>query len=281
MSSRASRRELLKLNLINCGIHLKKENYFMRLIDLPVRYYRFYPGDAPLGETPKSIGIHLEETALLLVDVYHAAEKPETKDLVNSKWDQAWWEIINDRLAPLIRATRKLGLPVIYTTNSSPRIEIRRSAFGIRLEESLGFNPTVDFREPVVDPLEFDTGEPVQLCIPPQIAPQGGDYYIRKHTYSGFYETRLDSLLRNLGVKNLICAGFVADCCMLFTMGDAVFRGYSTLLVRDCTLSAELPGEVDAFSNTQRTILWIESILGPSTTSEDLMRAFSDAARLT
>ena len=253
----------------------------MRLIDLPVRYYRFYPGDAPLGETPKAMQINLEETALLLVDVYHAAEKPEAKDLVNSKWDQAWWVIVNERLTPLIQTSRELGLPVIYTSNSSPRIEIRRSAFGNRLQESLGFDPTLDFREASVDPLEFDAGEPVQLCIPPQIAPKAGDYYIRKHTYSGFYETRLDSLLRNLGVKNLICAGFVADCCMFFTLGDAVFRGYSTVLVRDCTLSAELPGEVDTFSNTNRTILWIESILCPSTTSEDLIRALTEPATLT
>ena len=253
----------------------------MQKIDIPVRYYRFFPGNAPLGTTAKSISIHLKETALILVDVYHAAEKPEARDLVNSKWDQAWWEIVNDKLAPLIQVARKLGVPVIYATNSSPRIEIRHSAFGTRLEESLGFNPTVDFRETGVDPLEYDAGEPVQLYIPSQIAPQVGDYYIRKHTYSGFFETRLDSLLRNLGVKNLICAGFVADCCMFFTLGDAVFRGYSTLLVRDCTLSAELPGEVDTFSNTQRTILWIESILSPSITSEELSRAFSDPRMFT
>jgi nicotinamidase-related amidase len=217
--------------------------------------------------------LNTEETALLLVDVYHAAEKPDAKDLVNTKWDQAWWAIVEDRLTPLVKAARRLGMPVVYTTNSSPRIEMRRSAFGQRLEESLGFDPTVDFRERTVDPLEFDAGEPVQLYIPPQIAPQPGDYYIRKHTYSGFFETRLDSLLRNLGVKNLVCAGFVADCCIFFTIGDAVFRGYSTVLVRDCTLAAELPHEVDAFAQTQRITLWIESILGPSTTAEEFLQA--------
>ena len=245
----------------------------MGLFELPVRYHRFYPGDAPLGAASKVMRLDPGETALLLVDVYHAAEKPEAKDLVNSKWDQAWWEIVNGRLAPLIQAARHVGLPVVYVTNSSPRVEIRRSAFGLRLEESLGFDPTIDFKERTVDPLEFDAGEAIQLCIPSQITPQPGDYYIRKHTYSGFFETRLDSLLRNLSVKNLVCAGFVADCCMFFTLGDAVFRGYSTVLVRDCTLAAELPHEVDTFAQTQRITLWIESIIGPSATSEDFIRA--------
>jgi nicotinamidase-related amidase len=246
------------------------------MIDLPVRYYRFYPGDAPLGSTTKGMRLNTEETALLLVDVYHAAEKPDAKDLVNTKWDQAWWAIVNDRLTPLVQAARRLGLPIVYATNSSPRIQMPSSAFGQRLKESLGFDPTLDFRERTVDPLEFDAGEPVQLYIPTQIAPQPGDYYIRKHTYSGFYETRLDSLLRNLGVKNLLCAGFVADCCMLFTIGDAVFRGYSTILVRDCTLAAELPHEVDTFTQTQRITLWIESILGPSTTAEEFLMAATE-----
>jgi nicotinamidase-related amidase len=245
----------------------------MHSIDLPVRYYRFYPGDAPLGTTHKVLSLDIAETALLLIDVYHAAESPTAKELVNSKWDAAWWQIVNERLVHVIRAGREIGLPVIYATNSSPRIEIRRSAFGMRLGESLGFDPVHDFREPTVDPIEFDLGETVQLFIPPEIAPQPNDYYIRKHTYSGFYETRLDSLLNNLGIKNILCAGFVADCCVLFTIADAVFRGYFPVLLRDCTLAAELPEEVDTFTQTKRITLWIESILGPTATAAEFLKA--------
>jgi len=247
----------------------------MKSMDLPVRYNRFYPGDAPLGSTFKTLPVAQSEMALLLVDVYHAAEKPQAKELVNTRWDQAWWRIVDEKLAPLIQAVRQASIPVIYVTNSSPRIEIKRSAFGFRLGESLGFDPTVDFQEKDVNPLEFDCGEPVQLVIPPQIAPQPGDYYIRKHTYSGFYETRLDSLLRNLGVRTLLCAGFVADCCVFFTLGDAVFRGYHTILLRDATLAAELPNEVDTFAQTQRITLWIESILGPTTTTPEFLAALA------
>ncbi|RPI87274.1 MAG: cysteine hydrolase [Chloroflexi bacterium] len=239
--------------------------------DLPIRYYRFFPGDKPLGFTDQSVALDSGETALLLVDVYHAAEKPEAKELVNPTWDSVWWEIVDSKLVPLIQVAREMKLPIIYVTNSSPRIEILRSPFGSRLTNSLGFDPTIDFREKTVDPIEFDAGNPVQLCIPPQIAPEPGDYFIRKHTYSGFYETRLDSLLRNLGVKTLLIAGFVADCCVLFTMADAVFRGYTSILVRDCTLAAEHPHEVNSLAQTQRTIIWIESFLGPSTTTQEIL----------
>ena len=127
----------------------------MPTFDLPVRYNRFYPGDAPLGATAKTVTLNTEETALLLIDLYHAAEKPEAKELVNTTWDAAWWRIINDNMAPLIACARQLGLPVVYTTNSSPRIGMGRSAFGIRLRESLGFDPEVDFREITTDPIGF------------------------------------------------------------------------------------------------------------------------------
>ena len=244
----------------------------MSTFDLPVRFFRGFPAEKPLGFTQQSMHLNVEETALLLVDVYHAAEKPEAKDLVNSAWDTAFWEIVDDRLVPMIRTAREMKLPVIYVNNSSPRIEILRSSFGTRLTESLGFDPTRDFKETTVDPIEFDAGESIQLYIPAQIAPQPQDYFIRKHTYSGFYETRLDSLLRNLGIKNLLVAGFAADVCVLFTIADAVFRGYQTILVRDCTLAAELPHEVHNFTQTERITLYMETFLGPSTTAAEVRR---------
>ena len=242
-------------------------------IELPVRYFRFFPGDAPLGETFKTIYLLPEETALLLIDTYHAAETSQGRNLVNARWDREFRKIVDQCMVPLIASARKINLPLIYVCNSSPRIEILRSAFGKRLGESLGFDPTVDFREPDVHPLEFDQGELIQLFIPPQIQPQPGDYFIRKHTYDGFFETRLDSLLRNLGIQNLIIVGFSEDVCVLFTLANAVFLGYQTILIRDGTLATELPEEVEGFKHTQRTTRWIESFLGTSSTSQEFIRA--------
>ena len=73
------------------------------------------------------------------------------------------------------------------------------------------------------------------------IAPQSDDYYIRKYVYSGFWDTRLDSLLRNLGIRTLVCAGFAADICLLGTMIDALYRNYRIVLLRDATQAVEIP----------------------------------------
>ena len=247
----------------------------MKPFDLPIRYHQLYPGEAPLGSSQQTISIDPASTAILLVDVYHAAETTEGKDLVNTLWDQAFRKIVNQSLVPLVACARAAGLPIIYVSNSSPRIEINNSPFGRRLNQSLGFDPTIDFREPDVNSLEFDQGDPIQLNIPPQIAPLTGDYFIRKHTYNGFFETRLDSLLRNLGIRNLLCAGFSEDVCVLITLASSVFLGYNTILVRDATLATELPDELAEFKHTQRTTLWIESFLAPSTTSEQFIAAIS------
>ena len=62
-----------------------------------------------------------------------------------------------------------------------------------------------------------------------------GDVHIAKYRMSGFQDTELDSVLRNLGLTTLLFAGVNADQCVLCTLQDANFRGYDCLLLRDCT----------------------------------------------
>jgi nicotinamidase-related amidase len=61
------------------------------------------------------------------------------------------------------------------------------------------------------------------------------DIQVAKYRMSGFQDTELDSILRNLGVTTLMFAGINADQCVLCTLQDANFRGYDCLLVEDCT----------------------------------------------
>jgi nicotinamidase-related amidase len=60
------------------------------------------------------------------------------------------------------------------------------------------------------------------------------DIHVAKYRMSGFQDTELDSILRNLGVATLMFAGVNADQCLLCTLQDANFRGYDCLLVADC-----------------------------------------------
>jgi len=59
-----------------------------------------------------------------------------------------------------------------------------------------------------------------------ELKPQPGDYIVYKTSYSGFFETELDSILRRLGVDELILTGVVTNICVLYTGADACMRGY-------------------------------------------------------
>lgn len=59
-----------------------------------------------------------------------------------------------------------------------------------------------------------------------ELKPQPRDYIIAKATYSAFFETELDSLLRRLGVDELILTGVLTNICVLYTGADAYMRGY-------------------------------------------------------
>ncbi|MEM7556630.1 MAG: isochorismatase family cysteine hydrolase [Cyanobacteria bacterium P01_A01_bin.84] len=61
------------------------------------------------------------------------------------------------------------------------------------------------------------------------------DIYIDKYRMSGFWDTPLDSILRNLGKTTIFFAGVNADQCVMCTLQDANFLGYDCILLKDCS----------------------------------------------
>ncbi len=68
-----------------------------------------------------------------------------------------------------------------------------------------------------------------------ELTPATGDIWVDKFRMSGFWDTPLDSILRNLSRTTLLFAGVNADQCVLCTLQDANFLGYDCILLRDCT----------------------------------------------
>ncbi|MDX2214727.1 MAG: cysteine hydrolase family protein [Oculatellaceae cyanobacterium bins.114] len=61
------------------------------------------------------------------------------------------------------------------------------------------------------------------------------DIRVDKYRMSGFWDTPLDSILRNIGKTTLLFGGVNADQCVMATLQDANFLGYDCILVKDCT----------------------------------------------
>lgn len=92
-----------------------------------------------------------------------------------------------------------------------------------------------------------------------ELSPKRRDYLVEKTTYSGFYNTELDDLLKKLDVNALIVTGIVTNICVMYTVYDAFLRGYRVIVSEDCV--AGLNEEDHKFALKQmRNILKAEII---------------------
>ena len=59
------------------------------------------------------------------------------------------------------------------------------------------------------------------------------DYVVPKRRYSGFFQTDLDILLKELGVKTVVMTGLHAHMCVRHTSADAYCLGYDVVAAKE------------------------------------------------
>jgi len=119
-------------------------------------------------------------------------------------------------LQRLVVAARKNEVPIIYSNDAhyAQDVEVTRKWGNHAIKGTVGAQ------------------------VIPELKPEDGkDYIVEKRTYSGFYETGLDPLLRSLyngeGVKTVILGGLHTHMCVRHTAADAFFRGYQIVIAKD------------------------------------------------
>jgi nicotinamidase-related amidase len=70
-----------------------------------------------------------------------------------------------------------------------------------------------------------------------RMRPTTHDYFVLKPKHSGFYDTTLETLLRDLKIRRVIVTGIAGNICVLFTANDAYMRGMQIVTPRDCCVS--------------------------------------------
>lgn len=116
-------------------------------------------------------------------------------------------------LRRLLRAARAGGVPVIYCNDA----------------HLPGLDHELTFRKP-----HAIRGTPGAEVIP-ELKPEPGDFVVPKRRYSGFFETDLDALLRELRVERVILTGVHTHMCVRHTAADAFFRGYRIVVASEGT----------------------------------------------
>ena len=169
--------------------------------------------------------------------------------------------------ARVLEAARTAGMTVVYL-----KMEFARDLSDLggpdapNREKHLGFGVGVG---------DFLIEGTWNTEIVSELAPQPGDVLISKHRYSGFFETELDDVLQERGIKNLVFVGWTTSVCVESTLRDAFFRDYRCVALSDCM--AEVVGSDLARTNHDASLLVIESLFGWISDSGSLVQALAQA----
>jgi nicotinamidase-related amidase len=257
----------------------------MTHILLPCRHYRRYPPGQHQGYTEVELTVDLARSAFLVVDVYGLGYSdddrgaPDKPTLVTAGSVGHERDVVLNHIVPALGCARRTGLPVVYVSNAAPRVALDRYEFTRQRERNAEHRFETVFAEEKVDPREYTQGDSAFIKYSQPVAPLPDEPFVRKIVYSGFFETRLDPLLRHRRADTLICVGFSLSECLLGTMIDALNRNYRVILLRDCTLATEtLAEEERTLAFTKRMILWVETYIGWTATADALEAACGRSA---
>lgn len=169
-------------------------------------------------------------------------------------------------------AARRAGMKVVYL----------KMGFAPDLSDLGGEaapNRAVHLRLGVGDPATTADGASYRILvrdtwgteIVDDLKPVDGDLVVWKTRFSGFFETTLHDLLRELRVTDLVFTGCTSSICVESTLRDAFFRDYRCLVLEDCL--AEPIGDGLPRTNHEATLLLVQAIFGAVSTSA----AFAEA----
>lgn len=220
-----------------------------------------------LAALPKRVALDVNKTALVVIDMQNDFCAPGGW-LASLGVDIAAARRPVEPLRVLLPVVRRAGMPVIWVNwgNRPDRLNLSPCLLHV-------YNP--DGRSVGLgDPLPSNGAKVLErgswaAAVVDELAIEPGDVRVDKYRMSGFWDTELDSILRNLGVATLLFAGVNADQCVLATLMDANFLGYDTLLVEDCTATTS-PEYC-----WQATLYNVRQCFGFSVTSIDLIRALA------
>lgn len=153
------------------------------------------------------------------------------------------------RIEALSASCRKVGMPVLWLNwglpGSAAHLPASTLYRGKRSPEATGYGETMAGADaPVLDAASWGAALVDGLTRAPS------DFEVRKQRFSGFPDTELDSLLRNLGARTLFFAGINTDRCVFETLTDAAACGYDCVLLRDACATVS-PAEIEA------AVIWL------------------------
>ena len=181
---------------------------------------------------PQNVRMDLLRSAIVVIDM-------QNDFCTNGGWvAQIGGDYNADRapIAPLQRllpALRNSGVPVIWVNWGNRPDLMNMPPNQLHLYKPTGTGTGLG------EPLDSNGSHVLEkdswaAAVVDELKPLPDDICVDKYRISGFWDTPLDSILRNLGVRTILFAGVNTDQCVLHTLTDANFLGYGCVLLEDC-----------------------------------------------
>jgi nicotinamidase-related amidase len=184
-----------------------------------------------VAATPQRITFDLARAALIVIDMQNDFCHPDGW-LAGIGVDTAPARRPIPALQALLPAWRAGGAPVLWVNwgNRPDRINLSPALLHV-------YNPDGVSRG-LGDPLAHNGSRTLEAgswgaSLVAGLEPAPEDLHVAKYRMSGFWDTPLDSILRNLDVRTVLFAGVNLDQCVMATLQDANFLGYDCILVED------------------------------------------------
>lgn len=166
----------------------------------------------------------MKNTAVVILDLTH--------DFVHGELKTPRALKVLEPLKRLVDYAHQNDLPVIYVSDAHLDVDRELEIWGPHsMKGTIGAEITAEL--PVEDK----------------------DYLLEKRTYSGFFETGLDSLLRDLKVDSVMITGLHTNMCCRHTSADAYALGYKILVPEETTNAFSEEEYVDGLAYLKRMYL--------------------------
>ena len=153
-------------------------------------------------------------TAILVVDAQNAELEPEVLEK-HPEFATALRGRALPAMKRLVEGGRARGVEIVYTVIEALTRDGRDRSLDHKLSNIL-----------------VPRGSPLAGVID-EVAPAGDEIVLPKTSSGVFNSTNLDYVLRNLGIENVVVAGFVTDQCVDMAVRDGADRGYYMVCAED------------------------------------------------
>jgi ureidoacrylate peracid hydrolase len=188
--------------------------------------------------------LDIKKSALLVIDLQNAFCHKEGT-LGKSGLDTDHLASVIHPLRPIIKCCHDVGMPVLWTVQEHFETDHRRNRKRLPSHTSKRKGVSAlagTWDAEIVEELKDLVNNPSLV--------------IRKHRFGGFYETRLEVVLEQLGVEALFVTGLTTNACVETTIREAYLRDFDVVGIEDC-ISGVNPEWEESAKNVWRQYLGI------------------------